>query len=739
MKMEADSRTESRRQRWAEALILDPRTDLRANLVGELAEYLGEPEEEVLERCRTGAGELAGAWSDAVPKSTEEVAAFYGRTDAYLYDLTWWHALAEDESALAGVEALEAALGHRARTVLDFGSGIGSLGLLMARHGLDVTLAEINPTLCDYARWRFDRRGLPARFLDAGLEALPEDAFDFVSAVDVLEHLPDPRAALRSLAAALRPGGTLFVHLPPEADGSRPMHLWHDPDALLRHLDEAGLWLEGASGPSLVLRRGPAPRYALERGLEVRPTKKGWVLFSERPLMASRLNPQAAGLLARLEEERTAAEISEETDLPLIDAVTFLDGLAGRRLVKRTSKVLPARWPSVTVVVPSRNRPLETRACAESLLALDYPADGLEVLVVDDASEPPLWEALEGLPVRVLRLDENVGQSAARNLATEAARGEVVAFIDNDCLAHPDWLRALVPPVCEPGVDVVGGRVLSPPPDGKIAAFEDVRSPLDMGAVASVVGPRQPVAYLPSCSLAADREMLRRLGGFDKEMALGEDADLVWRVARAGSGVRYEPVAKIVHNHRTRLGAFLRRRADYGSSEADLQLRHSEARRTMMVPVLGTTALVVLPILPISWQASLGLVLLAALTLCIECGVKLRRLHGVGVRLSARKVVAAVMRQHGAGLYHLGSNVVRYYSLPLLGASLLWPALLPSVLTLLVIPPVVDHKRLRPKMTVTSFAYLYWSELAAYQIGVWRGCLKWRTIRPLIPKLRFSR
>ena len=159
----------------------------------------------------------------------------------------------------------------------------------------------------------------------------------------------------------------------------------------------------------------------------------------------------------------------------------------------------------------------------------------------------------------------------------------------------------------------------------------------------------------------------------------------------------------------------------------------------MMVPVVGTLALAALPILPVSWQASLGLVVLAALIFCIECGVKLRRLRRLGVLLPVRKVVAAVMRQHGAGIYHLGTNVVRYYSLPLLGASVLWPALLLSVLALLVIPVVVDHRRLRPKMSLTSFACLYWSELAAYQIGVWRGCLERRTIRPLLPKLRFGR
>ncbi len=720
--------------------MLPGRSALAASLVGELAEYLGRSEAEVLERCRRGTDALAHSWLAASPRTADEVSRFYEQTDAYLYDLTWWHALADDDSALAQVEALEAALGYRSREVLDFGSGIGSLGLLMSRHGLDVTLAEVNATLNDYARWRFDRRGLPARFLDAGSEELPENAFDFVSAVDVLEHLPDPQSALLMLSAALRPGGALFVHLPPGEDPSRPMHLWHDPDVLLQHLDEADLWLERSDGATLVLRRGPAPRYALGKGLKVISEGGDWTLLSERPLGVTRLNERAGRLLARLQGgERTAGEVSAKSGLSLADAVPFLDSLVERRVLTRTSTPRPARWPSVTVVVPARGRSSETRACVRSLLALDYPPDGLEVLVVDDASEPPLSGALQDLPVRVMRLEENAGQSAARNLASEAARGEVLAFIDNDCLADPDWLRALVPSLCEPGVDVAGGRVFPPPGGvlgGRVAAFEAARSPLDMGAMGGAVGPREPIPYLPTCNLAVDRETLLRLGGFDECMLLGEDADLVWRAVGAGSSARYEPQARIVHRHRTRLPSLLRRRADYGSSEADLQSRHPKARRTMTVPGVGMVALAALTALPISRPAGLGLASFAAVALCAEVGVKLLRLRRAEVRLAARGVAAAVLRQQGAGFYHLGANVARYYSLPLLGASLLWSPLLAPTLVLLIVPAAVDHRRSRVDLAPTSFACLYWLELAAYQIGVWRGCLTKGKFRPLLPALR---
>ncbi|MEW6637476.1 MAG: mycofactocin biosynthesis glycosyltransferase MftF, partial [Actinomycetota bacterium] len=482
--------------------------------------------------------------------------------------------------------------------------------------------------------------------------------------------------------------------------------------------------------------RGPAPLYALERGLEVRRTEEGAFLLSERPLMVTRLNARAAELLARLAGERTAGELAARSGLPLADVVAFLDGLAGRRIVRRVSRTPPVRWPSVTVVVPARDRHPETRACVESLLAQDYPPHLLEVVVADDASKPPLAKTLSDLPVRVLRLERNAGQSAARNLAAETARGEILAFTDNDCAAAPHWLRALVAPLCEPGTGIVGGRALSPPPDGPVAAFEAVRSPLDMGAAPGNVGPEEHVAYLPSCNLAVDRETLRLLGGFDESLALGEDADLVWRALRAGCGVRYEPGAGVVHRHRTSLLAFLRRRADYGSSEADLQRRHPQTRRKMVVPVAGAAVLATPAALPAARWAGACLLALATLALCAEVGIKRRRLRRAGLRLPARRVAAAVLRQHGAGIYHLGSNVARYYGVALLGASLLWPPLLPSAFLLLGVPPVVDHRRLRPDLPLARFVLLYWSELAAYQAGVWRGCVSRRTLRPLLPKLR---
>ncbi len=724
-----------RRCLWAEALTLPGQTDLRTSLIAELAEYLHQPAEQVAARCTSAASELAQTWQAAAPATPAAATAFYRETDAYLYDLTWWHALAEDDSALVQVQALETARARAAATALDFGSGIGALGLLLARHDLAVTLADVNPQLNAYARWRFERRGLAARVLDLNAESLPAGAFDFVAAVDVLEHLPDPLPAVEALAAALRPGGTLFVHLPAEHDGQRPQHVAHDSGALAARLAAAGVWLAQVRGPVLVFRRGPGPSYSAALGWQVMADEAGPLLVSRRPLRMLRLNPQAAAVLGHLNGGHGLAELATATHLTPARLVAFLDDLAGRRLVVRRPAA-PAVWPPVSVVVPARNRPDQTRACVESLLKLDYPAERLEIIVVDDASEPPLANVLAGLPVRLVRLSDNLGQSSARNLAAAQARGDLLAFVDNDCLAEPQWLRALVPYLDDPAIAIVGGRVVAPPASGTVAAFEAARSPLDMGAYAGEVAANSVVAYLPTCNLIVRREVFQAVGGFDAQMALGEDVDFIWRVRQAGWRAWYAPEGRVLHHHRARLGALLARRADYGSSEADLQRRHPYSRRVIVMP-MAVVALLAALAAGVTWApVGLALAVAAVVILAGDFIARRRKLAQARARVPLAQVAGAVLREHGALAYHFGSNVMRYYSAPLLAAGLMWRPLLLPLAALLLITSVTNYRQLRPRLAWLTFVGLSALEMLAYQAGVWRGCAKWRTVAPMHPRIR---
>ena len=491
--------------------------------------------------------------------------------------------------------------------------------------------------------------------------------------------------------------------------------------------------------PPLVPPSAQPARYALQPHLSVIADEQGGTLLCLRPLLALRLNQQATALLSALPQPHSIAELATQVPGMTPAAITaFLDSLVRRRLLIWRPAAITI-WPKVSIIIPAHGRAEATRRCVQSLLALDYPADRREIIVVDDASAPPLAGALRDLPIQLLRQDRNIGQSAVRNRAAAAAKGAVLAFIDNDCVAEPGWLGALLPYLDDPAIAIAGGRVTAPPAQGAVAAFEAVRSPLDMGAVETEVAPNAAVSYLPTCNLLVRRDVLLAQGGFDAALRVGEDVDFIWRTLRSGQRAWYVPTGRVVHDHRVRWGDWLRRRADYGSSEADLQQRFPEGRRLMHLPRVSLLLLLSMALTPWFGFWGLGPVAVAATLFGGELLQKQRELRRIGVALPTAQVAIALGREHAAALYHLSASAVRYYSLPLLAVSAMQPHGLPTIILLLIIAPLADHWRLQPQLSRPVFIGLYGLELAAYQVGLWRGCWRRCTLRPLLPRLLWRR
>jgi hypothetical protein len=259
-----------------------------------------------------------------------------------------------------------------------------------------------------------------------------------------------------------------------------------------------------------------------------------------------------------------------------------------------------------------------------------------------------------------------------------------------------------------------------------------------MGAAGGAVGPGEAVAYLPTCNLLARRELLSQQG-FAMELRLGEDVDFIWRALRDGWRACYAPEGRIVHHHRVQLSELLRRRADYGSSEAMLQTRHPEGRRVLPLPITSLLFLAMLTAVMVAWPVVIGLGLLITVLLGLELSDKRRRLQRLDIILPLRRLSGALWREHRASLYHLSASVTRYYGLPLLVACLLLPALLPATAVALLAAPLGDYRRRRPALGLPAFIGLYWLEMAAYQVGVWQGCRREWTLKPLLPRLCWRR
>lgn len=225
-------------------------------------------------------------------------------------------------------------------------------------------------------------------------------------------------------------------------------------------------------------------------------------------------------------------------------------------------------WPKVSVVVCCYNAASTLDECLQSLGQLNYP--DYEVIVIDDGSKDNTHLIAEKHEMRCIRVP-NGGLSKARNLGIEASKGEIVAFIDSDAYADPDWLYYLVSALDEHEASAVGGPNLSPPQDHFIAQCID-QSP---GNPTAVLIDNERAEHIPGCNMAYRKDVFDVAGKFDAQhRAAGDDVDLCWRILVTNGKIVYHPSAVVWHHRRPTLRGYLRQQKGYGYAEAHLQRRY---------------------------------------------------------------------------------------------------------------------------------------------------------------------
>jgi glycosyltransferase involved in cell wall biosynthesis len=225
-------------------------------------------------------------------------------------------------------------------------------------------------------------------------------------------------------------------------------------------------------------------------------------------------------------------------------------------------------WPAITVVVCAYNEERRLPGCLASLARLDYPA--LEVIVCDDGSTDGTLEAARRFPFPVLALPHG-GLSNARNEGIAAATTDLVAFLDADAEASPDWPYHLALSFDDADVTATGGPNLP---------FPDVGMPehavsLSPGAPTEVLISDVRAEHVPGCNMAFRRDVLVGLGGFRAEYtAAGDDVDVCWRLLDAGYQIGFSPAAYVLHHRRDSLRGYLRQQRGYGRAERMLSGPH---------------------------------------------------------------------------------------------------------------------------------------------------------------------
>jgi len=233
---------------------------------------------------------------------------------------------------------------------------------------------------------------------------------------------------------------------------------------------------------------------------------------------------------------------------------------------------------SVSLVIPGKNCARTIGRCLDAVVPmLARPECGLqEVIFVDDGSTDDSAKIVSGYSqVRCLQGPAG-GPGAARNVGWRAAKGELVWFVDSDCVAEPDALVILLRHFDSPRVAAVGGSYANGCPESLLGTL------IHEEIVARHAAMGREVNFLAGYNVVYRRSVLEQVGGIDETLFNGpgspgaEDAELSFKAQAAGYVLRFDAASRVAHYHPTRLARYLRAQRHHGYWRVNLHLLYAE-------------------------------------------------------------------------------------------------------------------------------------------------------------------
>lgn len=238
-----------------------------------------------------------------------------------------------------------------------------------------------------------------------------------------------------------------------------------------------------------------------------------------------------------------------------------------------------ATTPYVSVIIPVYNDLDRLRCCLTALEAQTYAPDRYEVIVVDNGSREPVADALGEFPHARCVLEARPGSWPTRNAGIAAAKGEVVAFTDSDCVPRVSWIERGVARLMERDrIGLVAGQI--------DLMYRDPSAPTSYELYERLSAFRQEEnvrlqSFGSTSNLFTHRRVLEHVGPFNADLQSGGDVEWGERVAEAGYELVYAADAVIGHPARGSLTALMaRRRRDVGGGMHLRQLQQQSGGPT---------------------------------------------------------------------------------------------------------------------------------------------------------------
>ena len=228
-------------------------------------------------------------------------------------------------------------------------------------------------------------------------------------------------------------------------------------------------------------------------------------------------------------------------------------------------------FPKVSIIVAAYNNEQTIDECIKSILALDYPAGLVEVIVMDGVSKDATVKKAQQYPVKVYSIRLNA--PAAYNYAMKTAAHPVLGFIDSDAKVEPQWLRKLVSHLEELQVAGVSGSIETwniENPWAKSIGYELKNRYSRIGKYTSRIA---------TMNLLLKKAVIEEAGGWDENLPSQYDTDLGFRISAKGYKIAYEPTAVCYHYNRPTLRAYYRQQLQYGKNTLKLYFKHGGLAR----------------------------------------------------------------------------------------------------------------------------------------------------------------
>ena len=236
--------------------------------------------------------------------------------------------------------------------------------------------------------------------------------------------------------------------------------------------------------------------------------------------------------------------------------------------------------PYVSIVIPTTGNVKFIRGLVESVISLDYPKDKFELILIGD-SPTKLIEKHSSIAkkagINTIVEYKPVAAGKKRNIGSGIAKGELIAFTDDDTILREDWIRNAIKHLKENENYVgVGGPNFTPKEGLPFAkAVGRIFGSKFLFSFRYTIGhaKAKEIAHNPTCNYIIKKTIVNEIK-FHETLWPGEDAEFDIRVLNAGYKILYAPNVVVWHHRRSRPTAFLKQMFNYGKTRAQVTKMH---------------------------------------------------------------------------------------------------------------------------------------------------------------------